>query len=390
MLLIVWLAYDFGAELRDKRLGRAMAAAALLCFGSYRSYLGGYFAELLALLFTFAFLLYALRLLRQFNLADLVAAGLMLGAVAYTSLSLSLVALLGWTALLALSWARPRQDIAASARLGLAIGLPAIALLGSAPWLVNNLAQIWPISPSPFPAEPGSLALIIREHGIVIVLLSLWGIWSGLRAAGIVRFVSLMMLLWLLLVIEVASIGFIGRLLPPLAELTNAPNLARHGVTLPFTWFGGIALLQLWDSKAFAGLRRRLAKAPYLIAAGAAALLIGLTAAFHPLLDFFGFPPAALTHDDVAAMTWLRENAPADALVLAADGNAWLPIFAERRAVDFRAYRYFEWHAPTRPIEAAASANYVYSPADLTPPADASLALVFERGGVRVLQRIEA
>ena len=103
-LLIVWLAYDFGAELRDKRLGRAMASSSMLCLGFYRGYLGGYAAELLALLFMFAFLLYVLRLLRRFNLVDLAAAGLMMGAVAYTSLSISLLALLCWITLLILSW----------------------------------------------------------------------------------------------------------------------------------------------------------------------------------------------------------------------------------------------------------------------------------------------
>ena len=48
-LLLVWLAYDLGAELVDKGLGRAMSGAALLCLGLYRSYLDGHFAELLAL-----------------------------------------------------------------------------------------------------------------------------------------------------------------------------------------------------------------------------------------------------------------------------------------------------------------------------------------------------
>ena len=54
--LLVWLAYDFGAEIRDKRLGRALALALLLCGGLHASNLDGHFAELLALLFMTAFL----------------------------------------------------------------------------------------------------------------------------------------------------------------------------------------------------------------------------------------------------------------------------------------------------------------------------------------------
>ena len=55
VFLLVWLAYDLGAELRDKRLGRAMAVATLCCAGLQHSYLDGHFAELLALLFMVAF-----------------------------------------------------------------------------------------------------------------------------------------------------------------------------------------------------------------------------------------------------------------------------------------------------------------------------------------------
>ncbi len=382
-LLIVWLTYDFGAELRDKRLGRAMAASALLGLSLYRSYLDGHFAELLALLFMTAFLLYALRLLRCFSPADLVAGGLMLGAVAYTSLSLSLVAFLGWLVLLALSWTRGRRDIASSSRWALTAGLPAVALLGIAPWLANKLSLTLPPSPSPYAPTAANLPLVISEHGIVLAALALCGIWHGFRACAELRFVSLLMLVWLLLVIEFSAIGLVGRTLPLLGDLTNAPSLARHGSILPFAWFGGLGLLRLWDARLFPRLQDRLRKAAYPIAA-AAALLIAVAVAFEPLLTGLGFPQARLTHDDVAAMTWLRDNTPADAVVMAAEGEAWLPVFAERRAVDFRALRYFEWE-PVRAVNTEISeVDYVFVPANAAPPADSPLTLVFERNGARV------
>ena len=180
-LLTIWLAYDFGAELSDKRLGRALAASTMLSLGVFRSYLDGHFAELLALLFMAAYMLYALRLLRQFNPADLVAAGLMMGAVAYTSLSLSLITLLSWIALLVMSWAQKRHRASAASRWALTFGLPAVALLGIAPWLANNLARIWPISPSPFPADLGNILLIMSDQGIGITILAFWGILVGFR-----------------------------------------------------------------------------------------------------------------------------------------------------------------------------------------------------------------
>ncbi len=385
-LLIIWLAYDFGAELSDKRLGRALAASSLLSLGLYRSYLDGRFAELLALLFIIACLMYTLRLLRRFNLADLAAAGLMMGAVVYTSLTMSLVLLLGWAPLLALSWTRDRRKIAAASRWALTIAVPAVALLGIAPWLAKNLHLMLPISPSPFPAALDTLQRISGEHGIVTLMLALWGIGAGRRASASLRSLSWLMLLWLLLVIEFSAVGFIGSLLPPLNWLTNAPNLARQGLILPLVWFAGLALLDIWDRRLPAKLKQRLRQASYPLIAIAAALLIMLSFAFEPLLYWLEFPAASLTHDDVAAMTWLRDNSPADAVVMGADGNAWLPVFAERTAPDIRAIRYFEWDALHRADAGDNDADYVYAPSDAAPPEASSLTLVFQQGSARIYQ----
>ncbi len=388
-LLFIWLAYDFGAEVGDKRLGRALAASTLLGLGVYRSYLNGHFAELLALLFMTASMLYALRLLRKFSLADLVAAGLMMGAVVYTSLSLTLLTLLGWVALLVATWTQRRLTVAAASRWALTIGLPAVALLGIAPWLVNNLTHIWPISPSPFSANLGNIFRIIRDQGIGISILAFWGMIVALRGFANLRVVSLTMLIWLLLVIEFATIGVIGKLLPPLGELTNAPNLARHGPILPFAWFGGLALLDIWDERLLARFKGRLRKSTYPMIAFAAALLIGVAIAFEPLLNSLGFPPARLSPDEVAAMNWLRENSPADAVVSAADGGAWLPLFAERRSTHFRAIRYFEWDAVASSEASDYEVDYVYVPADAEPPAYLTLKLVFQQGKARIYQHSE-
>ncbi len=383
-LLVVWLVYDFGAEMRGKRLGRALAASTLLGLGPLRSYLDGQVAELLALLFLAAGLLYALRLLREFNWADLVAAGLMMGAVAYTSLSLSLSMLLCWIPLLALAWTFKRHEISAASRWALTIAAPAIALLGIAPWMVNNLSLMRPVSPSPFPASLENIKLIIDEHGIAILILALWGMRAGLRATGDTRFVSWLMLIWLLLVLEFSAIGFIGTLLPPFGLLTNAPNLVRHGLVLPLVWFAGLATLDIWDKGLSPYLKRRLRGATYPLIAVAVLLLLLGALAFKPLLSTLGFQAPSLTHDAVAAMTWLRDNTRADALIMATDGNAWLPLFAERRAPDFRAVRYFEWDAVDGGNASEDDVDFVFVQADASPPADRPLTLVFEQNGVRI------
>ena len=194
------------------------------------------------------------------------------------------------------------------------------------------------------------------------------------------------MLIWLLLVIEFSSIGIIGAALPPLADLTNAPNLARHGPMLPFSFFGGLALLHIWEERLPAALKRQLRKATGPIIAMAAAALILVALAFQPLLDSLGFPRTNLSHDDLAAMTWLRENSPADAVVMAVDGNAWLPLFAERRSPAIRAVRYFEWDAIHDVDLDRSKVNYVYAAAGSDPPADMALKLVFEQGNAAGLR----
>ena len=392
--LLVWLAYDLGAELRDKRLGRAMALATLLCSGIHRSYLDGHFSELLALLFLGAFLLYSLRLLRQFNWADLIAGGLLLGAVIYSSLSLSLIMLLAFVALNLLAGFERTPAISAKARWSLAIGLPFVALLGIAPWLLNNLPLLLPIVPAPASAAPSNLGGIINGLGIFILPLALWGMPLGLRSRGQLRFVSRFMLLWLLLALDFALVGFIGRLLGPLGAVSNAPNIARHGLILPSAWFGGIALLWLWETGLSAALKQRLRQFVYPLLAVAGILLLLPGMAFQPLLHALGpllaLPPATITQAEAAAMDWLRENAPADALLLAADDNGWLPVFAERPALDFRAVTYFEWRDLEQAAVERGAVDYVYVASLTSAPTDMQLRLVFEQAGARVYEVLEA
>ena len=392
VFLLVWLAYDLGAELRDKRLGRALALAQLLCGGLHFSLLDGHASELMALLFLQALLLYALRLLRKVSLADLVAGGLMMGAVIYTSLSLSLVMLFGWLSLLALVWLSKDTRISYKTRLGLTLGLPAVALLGIAPWLFNNWHLIAAVSPSPFNSDIGNIALMTRSQGFIIVPLALYGMWRGLRTSGSLRQVSLLMLAWLLLVVDAAMVGALAALIPGLGGLINTPNIARHGLILPYTFFGGLALLHIWDERIKPATRARLRRlAPRLLAVAFALLLLAgigfqpMLNAIRPLVDL---PPATLNEDELAAMTWLRENAPADALLVAVDGNAWLPVFAERPALDFQAARYFEWDFVSASDRQLEQADFILSHDGDTLPANVKPDPVFVAGTMRVYESL--
>lgn len=388
LLMLVWLSYDFGAELHNKRLGRAMALGLLLCGGATSSLLAGHYSELLAMLFALAFLLYALRLLHRFNLADLVAGGLLLGAVLYTNLNLALAALICLALLVGLAW-QQRHQFGRRARWGTTLGILSIALLGTAPWLINNLSLLLPIPPSASPPGLANLVHMIRGQGYVVLPLLVWGMVIGWRAPGRLRFVSLLMTGWLLLLMDLALLGVLPRLLPALSALVDASSLARHAVILPFSWFAGLALLDLWEARLPLALRARLRRnAPrcMLLSALAIALLFfAFEPALHNLRALLDLPAGTANHDDIAAMDWLRNNTPPDALLQAADGDGWLPVIAERRAIDIRAYSYFEREL-VQPAKSAA-ADYLLARTDADFLDDPSWQLVFQRGETRVFQR---
>jgi hypothetical protein len=135
--LNVWLAYDFGGELQDKRLGRAMALAMFFSLGVFGALVQGHYTALLGLLFTQAFFIFAIRYTRYGYPVDILTGGLMLGAIVISHPGMTIVAGLGFVPWLATIWMSdsrptPRQWSA------LAFGLPLIALLAISPWLINN------------------------------------------------------------------------------------------------------------------------------------------------------------------------------------------------------------------------------------------------------------
>lgn len=134
-LLNVWLLYDVGAELRDKRLGRVLAVAGFV--GVLLIYLAGGSDTLMALAFAQAFGVFALRYVRHGLMMDVVAAGLMLGAVAVTQFSVLLGTLLAGGA--ALAWLLAAKRPAVRAWVIAFAGIPAVALLAISPWLLDLL-----------------------------------------------------------------------------------------------------------------------------------------------------------------------------------------------------------------------------------------------------------
>jgi hypothetical protein len=142
--LCVWTVYDLGAEIRDKRLGRAMAVALLGSFGMPGLLWQSYYSQLMGVLFAFAFLTYALRYYRQHKVADMVAAGLMLGMVLYASPMLFALCLVGYYLgifLLNMPMRQPSKTVTqwtVYSQLGLWFGLVVVVLFGTGIWITKN------------------------------------------------------------------------------------------------------------------------------------------------------------------------------------------------------------------------------------------------------------
>ncbi len=349
-LVFVLLAYDFGAEVRDKRLGRAMAVAALIGIGLFTAYMDSHYTSVMALVFALAFFLYVYRFLRDGTRGDALAAGLMLGATAITHPDTTIILLLGFAPWVFTMWlGRPRPSL--RRWLVIALAIPAIGVLSISPWLWNILPLLGQDIVSPFARNLNYALVMLVYHGVLIVPLALLGGVIGLRARSQI---ALLAASWLALALDFAAFGIVERvlgwLLAPILRYDYPFSIAWHAPIIPYTLLGGIGLLWLYDrvlaSRPALGKRLRRG-APVLLAAGAVALL-GLIPAAPALLQaargtvqFYG---AFSSEADVQAMEWLRANTPPDARILnysAPHEADWAPVISERDTVYFRPQPFF-------------------------------------------------
>ncbi|MCY3934914.1 MAG: hypothetical protein OXG09_02820 [Chloroflexi bacterium] len=361
----LWLAYDFGAELRDKRLGRAMVFALLLGGGLFSAFLDSHYTALLGLVFALAFFTFSHRWLRDGYPVDALAAALVLGALVLAHPDLTIITGLGFApwllCLIADRRARPpwrRWWI-------LALGVPALAALCIAPWLLDSADLLGSDIVSPFErsASHWRVLLLPPYHGVWLLPLVVLGAWVGGRLGARasdrigLRRAQLLALSWLVLVLDFSTTGLLARLAPgllaPVLRYDYPFSIAWHGPIIPTTILGGMGGLYLWENglkQRFDALLRR--GAWPLFAAGFAFALVLLWAR-DPLLraSKSGLPARVIrlygafaSADDVAALEWLRDHSAADARLLnfpAPHEGEWAPLIAERDAVYYRGQPFF-------------------------------------------------
>lgn len=441
--MLVLLAFDFGAEVRDKRLGRACAVAMLVGIGMLTAYMDSHYTTLLALNFALAFLIFVYRYLREGQVVDAIAAGLMLGAVVLAHPDTTIILALGYVPWLATMWLARREDRPTVRRwLVVTIGVPLLALAAIAPWLIRVLPLLGSDIESPFTRNMDYLRVFVAYHG-PIVIAALGGAILGLRRRDTL---TLLMVVWLVVAVDFSTTGLLETVFRPIlgfVEKYDYPfSIAWHAPIIPFMYLGGVGMLWLWDrvaapTRAAVLLHRA---APVLLIVAAAGVL--LAGAFSTqLLEFskgrVGFYGAFSSAADVQAMTWLRQNTPPDARILNHPGPHeadWVPVIAERETIYFRPQPFFTgteavtaeqerlmafWRNPADPAHAdllrEAGISHVIVPQIVTDPASIAtmwrwneaafvgwydpastvadapyLELVFDELGARVYQLIDA
>lgn len=383
-VLFIWLAYDFGSEIdpaRTRRTGIAMAVCALLGAGLLMADLDSHYTALLALIFALAALTFAVRWLNYGKRIDLIGAALTLACVPLSHPDTTIILILGYVPWLLVMWfARPRPAV--TRWLGLAVGIPGLALLLIAPWLSRIAPLLNSSIQSPFEISPRHLIVLFVYHGGLIVLLAIGGVVLGLRRRNAV---DLLMIVWLALIIDFSSIGLLQRLAPgplsPLLKYDYPFSIAWHGPIIPYAYLGAQALLWLVDrvGRARADLWIKRLSLPIInLIALICLLIIAFAGQFidltrHTPLAIFG---AFSSHADIQAMQWINQNTPSNALILNHPGpqeGDWAPVIAQRDTVYFRPQPFFTnteeaearqrallpfWHNPADPANAELLAHY--------------------------------
>jgi hypothetical protein len=350
---VAWLIYDLAALFGGVRLGRAALLAALIGTGLTTATMDSHYTTLLGLVLGGGFLAFIRLYDTEGGWQTPVMAALCLAGLVLAHPDTTIIIGLGFGAWRLAMWlAIPRPEWRCWLVSVTLIPLGALALIGVWLW------QVWPLLGSeivsPFARDAAYWRMILSVppetlyHGGVIMPFAIIGALVGLWRRDVL---ALLALGWLLLALDFAAFGILETLLPalvaPILRYDYPFSIAWHAPILPYALLGGMGLLWLYERlpQPLHGLVRPI----YYGGLALAFVAIVLGGLFHrELLAFskgrIGFFGAFSAHADVAAMTWIRHNSPADATLLNVPGpqeGDWVPVIAERRAVYYRPQPFF-------------------------------------------------
>jgi hypothetical protein len=224
-------------------------------------------------------------------------------------------------------------------------------------------------------------AALIQFHGPPILILALAGLVIALRRRSAA---DVWMLAWLIPIVEFGLDGSLDRWALTTGfdpfQIMYPFGILWHALILPLAYFAALALDAgvgaLRGTRLLpmlAGLRAPAALAVIALGLAAAALNRPILAATKGVLTITGAYSSAA---DIQAMYWLKDNAPADALILNYPDyeSHWTAIIAERNAVYFRPQLFYIGDEPAKRLWA------VLEPAYLDPAAPTSEKLMRRHG----------
>jgi hypothetical protein len=353
-VIFVWTAYDFGNEIADtesRRTGIAMALCAVITTGLLTAYLDSHFTALLGLVFALAFITFAIRYLREGKALDFVAAAVCLAGMPLAQPDMTIVLMLGYVPWLLTMWlTTPRPTI--RRWLGLAVGIPLLAVIGLAPWLAKILPMLGGDIRSPFEIDWRHVIPLIVYNGGVIVVLAVIGIVIAVRRDLRKNSIDVLMLVWLVMIIDFSTVGIIRTLLPwlPILKYDYPFSMAWHGPIIPYMYFGSKAVLWIVDRIDRQRVDQWVMRWSLTLLAVVAVSMavIGMfadqivSASKSTPIQLYG---AFSSRADVSAMLWLRDRADPTDLILNHPGDHegdWAPIIMQRNTVFFRPQPFFQ------------------------------------------------
>lgn len=368
-LLNVWLAYDFGAEIRSKGMGRAMGLAMIVGLSLFGLMIEGQFVWMMGIAFLQAFLIFIWRYQKYQYPVDAFFAGLMMGATLVTHHQSFIVLLLGYIPYLATVWLsdmRPRMGT----WLVMALIIPLIALVATAPWLIRTLPVLAQGLEagigSPFTRSAENMVVMLSYHGWWLAPMALYGAWIGWQGR---HGLAILCAVWIFLLLDFSSTGGIAAIFPFLDRYIDPRDLAWGGVIIPYTILAGYALMWFWD--AYGAKRIRMTYRTAYIINGVAAVILGVMMLLRdPLQNIIQsvirVSDQYASYADIQALIWIKENTPAEAVILnfpTSPETDWAAIIAERRAIYFPLLPY-AFGDTTTPIIQKALEAFWRDPAD--------------------------
>lgn len=309
--MTVWLIYDLGSEVRNKPLGRGMALAILIGFGLFSTFIQANFPALIGNLFMLAMLIYAYRYLQEQYRADLVAAGLLLGAILLVHPGIFLFALAVFVVwLLVLIAIQQQQPLAVY--LTLLVAVPVIALIATAPYLVHFMTHFSSqfdalLSETLLAFTVGDLGAAMMYHGLWIVPLAAIGLYHSLKSREVISVWALIALIGGVTLLPWGGSGYL--------------------LTLPLAILGGFGVIWLWEQVL-------LPRVPVLLRRRVYAVMVVIAAVLCWGIIAYALLPTQkpLNEDDLAALDWVVQNAEADAILLNTpdESGLWVPVITER------------------------------------------------------------